>query len=181
MSTRAILDYDATIQVGARVQCVRSSRIGWVIDITSRCHWNCNEWADQWRPRAAYVLFDESRPPRDPRGEDVNHLTAGDWTGSYVAPEHLAAVPAHWHMPSGALVPVAVARSWGAFQPFVIRQNRHEWWAMNREDRGFGSFGFVYASWSEAAIAHGAEVYGTGRDGHSWFVRARPVIRHSTR
>ena len=65
----------------------------------------------------------ESSPPRDPRGEDVNYIVAADWTGSYVAPEHLAAVPADWFYRSGVALPVPVPRSWGAFSPFVIRRD----------------------------------------------------------
>lgn len=172
-------DYDATIRVGARVRDLTTGDLGWVIESRGRCHWTCDEWASQWRPRSAYVLFDKSCPPRDPRGHETEFLSAGDWTGSYVAPEHLHRVPLAWWRPRNAILPVTLRLERECFQPFVIRPSRSVWWAMNREDQGFASLGCCYLSWAEAAIGCGAEVYATGRDAHSWFVRARAATEVS--
>lgn len=169
-------DYGPEIHIGARVQCGNTGRLGWVISLRNRCHWTCEESASQYRPRSAYVLLDESSPPCDPRSGEINHLVTGEWAGSYVPPESLSAVPAHWHKPKGAPLPSSLPVQFprGLFGPAVVRlEPRRGAWLMGDERKGWGSFGYVFPTWAEAVTHSGMEPFETGRDDCSWLVRVR--------
>lgn len=156
-------DYGPEIVPGARVMD-SAGRRGVVVVIRDGCHWNCGEWADQWRSRAAYVEWDDSHGQL------------------YCPPESLSRIPAEWG-PGVGLVhgPWPRGRMRG-FQPTVVRlrllhedasAGDQEWHVMNRQARGWGESSYAYPTWR--ALLHAWDfVRGEpGEDEHGLFIPVR--------
>lgn len=134
------MDYGSEVRIYSRCLDMDKRRLGVVMVLRDAAHWNCREDEAQWRPRSAYVLWDDTTPMR---GGFHPSAPYDDLSLHYLAPESMAIVPPDWLVPSGVnraeLTPL-LAPSVG-----VLRREPHGphkgWWLMNRRDRGWGEHG----------------------------------------
>lgn len=160
-------DYGPEIVPGARVMDLDGRR-GTVVTIEDRCHWNCDESARQWRPRAAYVEWD------------------GRSGAGYAEPEGLARIPAAWGAGFGIVGDDSRTGRARPFQPTVVRLRvtvestvSAAWHLMNRKDRGWGELSFPYESWHSLLAEWDVERGEPDRDEHGWFVPVWPRRGHA--
>lgn len=152
----AILDYGPEIIVGARAVDIHDGRTGVVTAVEGRCHWSCHELAEQWRPRAAYVLRDGAR--------------CDDWwpggqlaLGGYVPPERIAVVPVHW---TGRGLAAGARPQPRRVRPFCGGRLRAGdgggWWIMNTDKPSssgmfYPSIGSLLAGWALKILRFGRD------------------------
>lgn len=143
-------DYGPEIAADVRVRDVLSGRIGTVLAVEEGCHWNCRESESLWRPRAAYILWDNETPSRG-----LPHPSApyDDLRGSYVAPEILARVPDGWLDGIGVHRANPV-RFFG--DEASVRRDGCMWHLMNKRERGWMSSSFSYSTIGELLVRWGA-------------------------
>lgn len=151
-------NYGPEIRVGVRAVDARHGVTGVVSAIADRCHWSCHEGAEQWRPRAAYLLRDGERcDDWWPEGQRV--------LGGYVPPEHLFVVPSHWQ---GIGLMAGTASRRERLRPFcggVLRHLAGQWWLMNTpkptsSGLGYPSLGAILAGWDIQIVAFGRDELG---------------------
>ncbi len=159
-------DYGPEIVPAARV-LGPDGRRGTVVCINEGCHWNCEDSAKQWRPRSAYVEWDD-------RGAGAG----------YAPPEDLSRIPATWGPGVGI---VAGPETRGRVRPFcptvvrllVFRESTisAQWHLMNRKAKGWGESSTYYTSWRALLADWDIERGEPEADESGWLVPVWPSAR----